>query len=89
MESLEQVEGQKMGEEKLKQRLDELGEIREEVNQRAEVSAISGFELDLSGEQTPDDNGIEPATNLERSMDEQEILRNLDDYDMKNYKHER
>ena len=89
MESLEQVEGQKMGEEKLKQRLDELGEIREEVNQRAEISAISGFELDLSGEQAPDDNGIEPATNLERSMDEQEILRNLDDYDMKNYKHER
>ena len=32
MESLEQVEGQKMGEEKLKQRLDELGETREEVN---------------------------------------------------------
>lgn len=48
MEALEKIEGQKMGDERLQERLNELEEIREEANQRADASALSGLELDLS-----------------------------------------
>ena len=45
------------------------------------------MELDLSNQQEEEeDDGIEAAANLERSMDEKEILRNLEDYDLKNYR---